>query len=67
MVLADGRTAEITLDYCKLVPNLWVNLFSLTQSLQKRWNLKNEGLKLVLRKNDFKSRLTELLKRVMGM
>jgi hypothetical protein len=30
MVLADGRTAKITLDYCKLVPNLWVNLFSFT-------------------------------------
>jgi hypothetical protein len=40
MVLADGRTAEITLDSCKLVPNLWVNLFSLTQSLRKGWNLK---------------------------
>jgi hypothetical protein len=54
MVLADGRTAEIILDNCKLVPNLWVNLFSLTQSLRKGWNLRNEGLKFVLTKNDFK-------------
>jgi hypothetical protein len=45
MVLADGRTAEIILDNCKLVPSLWVNLFSLTQSLRKGWDLKNEGLK----------------------
>jgi hypothetical protein len=41
MVLADGKTAEITVDNCKLVPNLWVNLFGLTQSLRKGWNLKS--------------------------
>jgi hypothetical protein len=35
MVLAEGRTAEIILDNCKVVPNLWVNLFSLTQSLRR--------------------------------
>jgi hypothetical protein len=67
MVFADGRTTEITLDNCKLVPNLWVNLFSLTQSFRKGWNLKNEGLKFVLTYNNFKISLTELLKQVMGM
>jgi hypothetical protein len=55
MVLADGRTVEIVLDSCKLVPNLWVILFSLTQSLWKGWNLKNEGLTFVLTKKRFET------------
>jgi hypothetical protein len=62
MVLADGHTAEIILDNCKLVPNLWVNLFSLTQSLRKGWNLRNEGLKFVLTKNDFRISFDRIIK-----
>jgi hypothetical protein len=62
MVLADGRIAEIILDNCKLVPNLWVNSFSLTQSLQKGWNLNNEGLKFVLTKHDFKILFDRIIK-----
>jgi hypothetical protein len=62
MVLADRRTAKITLHSCKLVPNLWVNLLSLMQSLCKGWILKNEGLKFVLTKNDFKISFDRIIK-----
>jgi hypothetical protein len=50
------------LENCKLVPNLWVNLFSLTQNLRKGWNLRNEGLKFVLTKKDFRIAFDRIIK-----
>jgi hypothetical protein len=32
-----GHSTEIVLYDVKYVPNLWVNLFSLTQALQRQW------------------------------
>ncbi len=36
-------------DY-KYIPDLWVNLFSITKSIQNGWNIGNEGLSLFLKK-----------------
>jgi hypothetical protein len=52
MVIPDGQTSFIVLSGVKLVPSLWVNLFSLTQSLSNGWNIRNQGIKFVLTKDN---------------
>jgi hypothetical protein len=52
MVMPDGRTSFLVLSEVKLVPRLWVNLFSLTESMRKGWNIRNQGLKFVLTKEN---------------
>jgi hypothetical protein len=46
----DGTMAKITIMNVKYVPDLWVNLFSLTQPLKQGWKLTNEGLVLKIQK-----------------
>jgi hypothetical protein len=37
---------------CKLVPDLWVNWFSVTSSLRRVWSISNEGIIISLSCND---------------
>ena len=50
---ANGDTKNITLENVKYVPELWVNLFSITQALKKGMKIANDGIKIQLRKGDF--------------
>ena len=50
----DGSFMEILLDDYKYSPNLDVNLFSITKALSKGWKLSNDGVKLILTKNNAK-------------
>jgi hypothetical protein len=44
---------EFVLEECKLIPNLWVNLFRLTKSMSKGWQISNKGLSFVLSKDKY--------------
>jgi hypothetical protein len=47
----DGTFKDIVLDNVKLIPGLYVNLFSITKAMENGWNLSNKGLELRLFKN----------------
>jgi hypothetical protein len=51
VIQKDGSTLDITLEECKYVPSLWINLFSITKALGHKWNLSNKGQCIVLKKN----------------
>jgi hypothetical protein len=51
---SDGTDREIILTECKYVPQLWVNLFSITKALSNGWNISNNGLLISLRKHQHK-------------
>ena len=38
-IQADGTSLDLILEDYKYVPDLWVNLFSLTKALAKGWNM----------------------------
>jgi hypothetical protein len=48
---ADGSSLDIVLKDYKYVPDLHVNLFSITKSLSQGWKLSNEGVMIVLKKD----------------
>jgi hypothetical protein len=39
---------------CKYVPQLWINLFSITSALRRGWNLSNNGIIMSISKNNHK-------------
>jgi len=47
----DGNLIDCVLDDYKFVPDLWVNLFSITKALRNKWNIGNEEEVIVLEKN----------------
>jgi hypothetical protein len=50
VVSKDGTATDIVLEDYKYVPDLWVNLFSLTKSMRNDWNIGNKGMTLYLQK-----------------
>jgi hypothetical protein len=62
LTLMGPNGSEIVLHDCKLGPNLWVNLFSLTQSTSKNWKLSNEGIHITLTKEKFRIVFDEVIK-----
>jgi hypothetical protein len=52
VVHVDGSTVDIVLLDCKFVPDLHVNLFSITKALSDGWELSNRGLSIVLQTPD---------------
>jgi len=50
IIQKDGRKMDCVLDDYKFVPELWINLFSITKALKNNWNLGNEGQRMVLSK-----------------
>ena len=49
---SSGKQIEIVLDNCKYIPDLHVNLFSITQAITNGWQLSNIGKMLTLKKNN---------------
>jgi hypothetical protein len=47
IVNPDGTVMDFLLEECKIIPDLWVNLFSLTKSMRKGWQISNKGLNFV--------------------
>ena len=50
----DGTAVEVVLLDYKWVPGLMVNLFSITKSLSKGWNIRNKGQFLYVKKDGVK-------------
>jgi hypothetical protein len=49
---ADGSSLDIVLKDYKYVPELHVNLFSITKSLSQGWRLSNDDVMIVLKKDN---------------
>ena len=58
----DGTMTTIILHECKYVPDLWINLFSITKSLQHQWSLSSEGVNIVLTKGQSKIKFDHIMK-----
>ena len=54
VIQEDGTAVEVVLQDYKWVPGLVVNLFSITKSLDKGWDIRNKGKFLYLKKNGVK-------------
>lgn len=56
VIQKDGTIFTVVINDCKYIPDLWVNLFSVTQALKNGYNISNKGLIISLKKGD--ARLT---------
>jgi hypothetical protein len=54
IISQDGKYKEFVLEKCKLIPDLWVDLFSLIKSMSKRWNLSNKEFEFCINKRESK-------------
>jgi hypothetical protein len=52
VIRRNGNRHVVILSDCKYIPNLRNNLFSITRALAKGWEITNQGIKLVLTKNN---------------
>ena len=52
VVHANGSKVDVILLDCKFVPNLFINLCSVTKATSHGWELSNRGLSIVLQKSD---------------
>ena len=50
IIQKDGSTQDAVLNEYKCVPELWVNLFSISKSLQSGWDISNKGVEIKLSK-----------------
>jgi hypothetical protein len=50
VIRKDGSTQDAILSKYKCVPKLWVNLFSISKSLQNGWSISNKGVEIKLSK-----------------
>jgi Zinc knuckle len=57
----DGKYFNIVLKDCKYVPDLFVNLFSITKTLDSGWKLSNEGVKIKLSKSNTTIKFDQVL------
>ena len=56
----NGNRKIITMENVKYVPELWVNLFSVTRALNKGFGLTNDGLSIVLNNGDMEIRFSQI-------
>ena len=47
----NGKDFHLTIHNCKYVPDLWVNLLSITSTLASGWQISNKGLIMKISKN----------------
>jgi hypothetical protein len=66
VVNQDGSVMEFVLEECKLIPDLWVNLFSLTKSMSKGWQISNKGLNFVLSEDKYSIMFDHVIKTANG-
>ena len=52
VVQKDGTTVQVVLHDVKFVPDLCINLLSITKALSHNWNLSNKGLDIMLSQYD---------------
>ena len=64
---SDGTTVDVILEDYKYVPDLWVNLFSITKALSKGWNIGNKGIKLFVSKSNVTLTFDQVFRTQKGM
>jgi hypothetical protein len=62
----DGSVMEFMLEECKLIPDLCVNLFGLTKSMSKGWQISNKGLNFVLSMDEYSIVFDQVIKTANG-
>jgi hypothetical protein len=66
VIQTDGATLDVTLDECKFVPGLWINLFSITKALGNNWNISNKGQCIILTNTNVTITFDRLMKTYNG-
>jgi hypothetical protein len=64
MVHLDGSSVNVTIKEVKYVPELWVNLFSISKALKNGFNLSNNGLMMILKKRSVSVKFDRVVKTV---
>jgi hypothetical protein len=66
-IQADGTSLDLILEDYKYVPDLWVNLFSITKALSKGWNIGNKGIKLFINKGSATRKFDQVFRTQKGL
>jgi ribosomal protein L30E len=66
VIQLNGSSVDATLKEVKYVPELWVNLFSVSKSLNNGFNLSNKGLMIILKKGSVSVTFDRVMKTVNG-
>jgi hypothetical protein len=67
IIQKDGSTQDAILSEYKCVPELWVNLFSISKSLQNGWSISNKGVEIKLSKGKTKIVFDRIIKTSKGL
>ncbi len=67
IIQKDGSSQDAILEEYNGVPELWVNLFSISKSLQNGWNISNKGVKIKLSKGQANIVFDRIIKTSKGL
>jgi hypothetical protein len=67
IIQKDGSSQDAILEEYKCVPELWVNLFSISKSLQNGWNISNKGVEIKLSKGQANIVFDRIIKASKGL
>jgi hypothetical protein len=62
----NGSSVDLTIKKVKDVPELWVNLFSISKALKNGFNLSNKGLMISLKKGSVSVTFDRVIKTING-
>ena len=66
IVQANGSTLDLILHDCMYIPDICINLFSITKALSEGWKLSNHGLQMVLSRANQNIEFDQILKTAHG-
>jgi hypothetical protein len=66
LIQFNGSSVDVTLKEVKYVPELWVNLFSISKPLKNVFNLSKKGLMISLKKGSVSLKFDGVIKTVNG-
>jgi hypothetical protein len=66
VIQLNGSSVNVTLKEVKYVPELWVNLLSISKALKNGFNLRNKGLIISLKKGSVSVTFDRVIKTVNG-
>jgi hypothetical protein len=66
VIQLNGSSVDVTLKGVRYVPELWVNLFSISKALKNGCDLSNKGLMIILKKGSVSVTFDRVIKTVNG-
>jgi hypothetical protein len=66
IVQANGSRMDLILHDCMYIPDMCINLFSITKALSEGWNISNDGLQMVLSRSDHNIKFDRILNTAHG-